>query len=205
MFNERFARRTLRRYRKKGLDPIERGMVDSVSSTERNGGRVLEIGGGIGALQAELIAAGADRGEVVELLNDYEPYAREAARHRGIEGRTTFRVADLLEQPDAAVPADIVVLNRVVCCSPDGVRLAGLAAHLASRVLLLSYPRDRRLVRAGVALLNFVMRMLGRSFRVFLHPTAALFQAARAEGFETAQTGRTIAWEFTTLRRVVVK
>ena len=63
IFNEKFARKTLRRYRKKGLDPIERGMVESVAVAERNGGRVLEIGGGIGAIQAELIVAGADRGE----------------------------------------------------------------------------------------------------------------------------------------------
>jgi hypothetical protein len=202
IFNEKFARKTLRRYRKKGLDPIERGMVHSVAAAERNGGRVLEIGGGIGAIQAELIVAGADRGEVVELLSAYEPYAREVARDKHIEDRTTFRVADLLEEPSAVAPANVVVLNRVVCCTPDGVRLTALAARLASRVVLLSYPRDRLVVRAGMKLMNAAMRVLGRSFRVFLHPTSALFAAARDEGFQTAETGRTFVWEYTTLRRV---
>jgi hypothetical protein len=201
MFDDKFARKTLRRYRKKGLDPIERGMVKSVAAVERNGGRILEIGGGIGAIQAELIVAGADRGEVVELLSAYEPYAREIARDKHIEGRTTFRVADLLEQPNAAAPADVVVLNRVVCCTPDGVPLTALAARLATRVVLLSYPRDRFVVRAVTTLINATMRVLGRSFRVFLHPTKALFAAARDEGFQTAETGRTFVWEYTTLRR----
>src|SRR6185436_11084593 len=182
MFDDRFARKTLRRYRKKGLDPIERGMVESVAAVERNGGRILEIGGGIGAIQAELIVAGADRGEVVELLSAYEPYAREIARDKHIEDRTTFRVADLLERPNAVAPADVVVLNRVVCCTPDGVQLTELAARLATRVVLLSYPRDRFVVRAVTKLINATMRVLGRSFRVFLHPTNALFAAARDEG-----------------------
>lgn len=203
MFDEKFARKTLRRYRKKGLDPIERGMVESVAAAERTGARVLEIGGGIGAIQAELIAAGADRGEVVELLSAYEPYAREVARDKRIEDRTTFRVADLLEEPSAVVSADVVVLNRVVCCTPDGVRLTALAARLANRVVLLSYPRDRFVVRAAMKLMNTTMRVLGRSFRVFLHPTSALFAVARHEGFQTAETGRTFVWEYTTLRRGV--
>ena len=203
MFDEKFARKTLRRYRKKGLDPIERGMVASVAAAERNGGRVLELGGGIGAVQAELIVAGADRGEVVELLSAYEPYAREVARDKHIEDRTTFRVADVLDAPNPVVPADVVVLNRVVCCTPDGVRLTAVAARLANRVVLLSYPRDRFVIRVGMTLVNTAMRVLGRSFRVFLHPTSALFAAARDEGFQTAETGRTFVWEYTTLRREV--
>jgi magnesium-protoporphyrin O-methyltransferase len=203
MFDAKFARKTLRRYRKKGLDPIERGMVKSVAPAERNGGRILEIGGGIGAIQAELIAAGAEGGEVVELLSAYEPYAKEVARDKHIEGRTTFRVADLLEEPNAVAPADVVVLNRVVCCTPDGVRLTALAARLATRVVVLSYPRDRFVVRAVTKLINAGMRLLGRTFRVFLHPTSALFAVAREQGFQTAESGRTFVWEYTALRREV--
>ena len=92
-------------------------MIASVSTGALDGMRVLEIGGGIGRIQAELLAAGADRGEVVELVAAYEPYARELARETGLEGRTSFRIVDILEEPDAVEPADIVVLNRVVCCS----------------------------------------------------------------------------------------
>ena len=50
-------------------------MIASVSTGALDGMRVLEIGGGIGRIQAELLAAGADRGEVVELVAAYEPYA----------------------------------------------------------------------------------------------------------------------------------
>lgn len=201
MFKPRFARRTLRRYLRRGLDRIERGMVASVSSQELAGARVLEIGGGIGTIEAELLASGASQGEIIELVSAYAPYARELARQKNIESRVTFRVADVLDQPHAVAPADIVVLNRVVCCSPDGVRLTGTAARLAHRMLLLSYPRDRFLIRVVMRVMNRILWLMGRSFRSFLHPPPALHEAARAEGFLMAATGRGVVWEFAALRR----
>ena len=80
---------------------------------------------GIGTIQSELLEAGAERGEVVELVAAWEPYARELAREKGLDERTSFRVADVLEEPESVEPADVVVMNRVVCCSPDGVALDG--------------------------------------------------------------------------------
>src|SRR5262249_28300622 len=200
MFNPRFARRSLRRYRKKGLDKIERGMVASVPR-ELAGARILEIGGGIGTIQAELLAAGADRGEIVELVGAYEPYARELAQEKGLEHRSTFRVGNVLEQPATVAPADIVVLNRVVCCSPEGVRLAGVAARLAERILLLSFPRDRFVVRAVLRVLNATLSLMGKSFRAFVHPPAAIYAAAQAEGLEVAATGHGFVWQYASLRR----
>ena len=203
MFTAKEARKVLRRYRKKGLTTLERQMVASVPTEALHGARVLEIGGGIGTMQAELLAGGADRGEIVELVSAYEPYARELARDKGIEHRSTFRIADVLEGPETLAPADVVILNRVVCCSPDGVRLTGAAARLADRMLLLSYPRDRFLVRIGGRMMNFVLWIMKRSFRVFLHPRESLYAAAQAEGFVLAETGQAFAWEFAALRRTV--
>ena len=201
MFNPRKARGNLRRYRKKGLDKLEREMVSLASAQSLTGARVLEIGGGIGTIQAELLAAGASSGEVVELVSAYEPYARQLARDKGLEGRSTFRIADILEDPEAVAPADIVVLNRVVCCSPDGVRLTAVAAKHAGRMLLVIYPRDRAAVRLVMGFMNGLFRIMGRSFRAFLHAPSSLAAAARAEGFAVAETSRTFAWELTAFRR----
>jgi len=201
MFSPRVARRSLRRYRERGLDELERAMVAAGGAEGLGGARVLEIGGGIGALQAELLEAGAESGEIVELVPAWEPYARELARGKGLEQRVQFRIADVIEEPGAVAAADVVVLNRVVCCSPDGVRLAGVAAALARRTLVLSFPRDRFLVRFGLGLVNGVMRVLGRSYRAFVHPRAALLAAAEGEGLTLAEADRGFLWEFVAMRR----
>jgi magnesium-protoporphyrin O-methyltransferase len=162
---------------------------------------VLEIGGGIGRIQAELLVTGADQGEIVELVPSYEPYARELARETGIEGRTSFRIVDILEEPDAVEPADIVVLNRVVCCSADGVDLAAAAARLARQTLVLSFPRDAIWVRAAIRLLNASFRLRRSSFRAYAHRPNALLGAATSEGLRLAEGERGAFWQWAALER----
>jgi len=201
MFSPRAARRSLERYRSKGLDEIERRIVASAKEGGVQDAHVLEIGGGIGAIQAELLEAGAATGEIVELVSAYEPYARALASDKGFAGRVTFRVADLVEDPDAVEPADVVVLNRVVCCSPDGVELSGVAARLARRTILLSYPRDVPWVRLGIGLINLGQWLFRRSFRAFVHPPAKLRAAIEEQGLRATDLGHTAFWEYTTLQR----
>src|SRR3989442_4594195 len=58
MFDEKHARSKARRYRRDGLDAEARRIVEFVG--ERIVGRtVLEVGGGIGAIQLELLRRGA--------------------------------------------------------------------------------------------------------------------------------------------------
>ncbi len=201
IFTRKFARRSLENLRRKGLGDVEQRMVAIASEPGVEGARVLEIGGGIGALQAALLDAGAEQGEVVEVVAAYEPYARELARERGLEDRTSFRVLDVLEEPDAVEPADVVLLNRVVCCSPDGVELARRSAALSTRTLVLSFPRDALWVRLGMRVLNAGFAVFGRSFRIFAHPRRALVAAAEGEGLSLAGGWRGALWELTTFRR----
>lgn len=201
IFGPRFARRSARRYRDKGLDDVERALVDGALARGVEGASVLEVGGGVGALQLELLAAGAEHGDVVELVGTYEPYVRQLAAERGVADRVGFRVADLLEQPGSVEPADVVVLNRVVCCSPDGVELLAAAARLARRTLLLSYPRDVWWLRAAVRAHNAAQWLLRRSFRAFVHRPAELAAAAATAGFRTERTGSTAVWEYAIMHR----
>jgi hypothetical protein len=196
MFKPRVARRSLDRYRSKGLDRIERSMLASASAGGVDGARVLEIGGGIGTIQSELLVSGAARGEVVELVQAWEPYAAELAREKGLDERTRFRVADILENPEAVEPADVVIMNRVVCCSPDGVELTGTAARLAGHTLVLSFPRDAFWLRAGVRAMNATFKVMGWSFRAFVHPRGSLVAAAEREGMKLTAGGHGFAWEY---------
>lgn len=147
---------------------------------------MLEIGGGIGQVLLELLKAGASTGEVVELVPSYEEHVRALAAEAGLVDRVSFRTADLVADVEARREADIVVLNKVVCCTPDGVELVGIAAALARRTLVLSFPRDVWWARAALGLGNLGFRLSRRSFRVFVHPPAVLRQAAESQGLTLA-------------------
>lgn len=201
VFRPRMARADLSWYRRRGLRGLARKMLAAVRRDGVAGARVLEIGGGIGVLQAELLLAGASRGEVVELLEAYRPYAQQLASELGITGRTTFRVHDLLADPAGVEPADVVLLNRVICCSPEGIELFGEAARLTRRSLAAQFPRDRAAVRTAVWVLNATQRVVGRRFRVYVHPRDKVLAAATAAGLTLHTQGRAAIWEYVTFLR----
>src|SRR5437764_12473242 len=74
VFGERTARRDLRRYRRRGLDRAARRIVGFLTNGGVDGDSVLEVGGGVGAIQLELLKAGAARATNVEPAHAYEAY-----------------------------------------------------------------------------------------------------------------------------------
>ncbi len=167
-----------RSYREKGLDAEGRRIAEAIRRAGLAGLTVLEVGGGIGALQLELLGSGASRATNVELSRSYEGIASELIAAAGLEGRIDRRVADFVAEEGSIPPADTVILQRVVCCYPDADALVGAAARHATRVLVLTFPIDRWWAGAAAALVNAWPRLRGWKFRFYLHPTTAVIAAA---------------------------
>jgi hypothetical protein len=200
-FTDRVARRDARRYERKGLDGDARRLVDFVRQRGLLSRTVLEIGGGIGSIQLELLRAGAVHATNVELSPAYEPYAAKLAAAAGVAGRVERRLLDFAERAGEVEPADVVVLHKVVCCYPDYEALVGAAAGHATRELVLTFPRDAWWMRIGLAGANLLQRVRRKSFRVYLHPPAAILAVARSHGLEPAAKHRGPLWEFVGLAR----
>ena len=141
IFSKRAARRSAKRYREKGLDDTAEEIVEFLREHGVEGASVLEIGGGVGAIQLELLKVGAARATNLELSPEYEETARELIHERGLDDRVERRLGDVVQEPDLAGEADAVVMHRVVCCYPDYDALVGAAAERARRYLVLSFPR----------------------------------------------------------------
>jgi len=201
IFSSRVARHDARRYRRRGLGRSARAIARFLQKEGIDGLSVLEVGGGIGDLQLELLGQGAARAVNVELSPDYEAVAQELIRDAGAEERVERLVLDFAHAHDAVRPADAVVLNRVVCCYPDGVALVGAAADRTQRYLVLTFPNDSRSARALVATVNFVARLLRWQFRMFAHPPAALVHAAQARGLRVVRDRRSRLWQLVALAR----
>ena len=174
VFGPRFARGLARRYRRRGLGRTEQRIVDFCVSRGIEGATVLEIGGGVGELQLELLRRGAAEATNLELVDSYDEQARELATAAGVADRVHRRRLDIAVDPDAVEPADIVVLHRVVCCYPDYERLLSAAADHARRMLVFSHPPRNPLSRAVLGLQNAWFRLSGNSFRTFAHSPHAM-------------------------------
>lgn len=198
MFGQRFSTYVARRFEQKGLTPTERRMVDFAEEAlggSLAGASVLEVGGGVGEIQVDMLARGAAHATNLELSDAYEADAARLLAAAGLTGRTDRRLGvDLAETPDAVGPADVVVLHRVVCCYPDYERLLGAAAGKARRALVFSYPPRNVFTRWWVAMGNMFLALGGRSFRAFVHPPAAMVEAVRRAGLEPVLQRRDWAW-----------
>jgi magnesium-protoporphyrin O-methyltransferase len=200
-FGARFARRMAKRYRAKGLDRTARRMVEFLEAKGIEDATVLEIGGGIGEIEIELLKRGASRTVNLELSPAYDAEARRLLAEAGLEGRAERRLLDIAVDPAGADPADVVVLHRVVCCYPDYERLLTAAGGHARRLLVFSYPRRNVVSRAFIGLQNAGFRLRRSEFRAFAHPPYAMLGVLEAAGLDAAFSHPGLAWQVAGVER----
>lgn len=201
-FNQREARRRLRTYQRKGPDRGTRLLLDALREAGIAEATLLDIGGGIGAMQLELLAAGAASATDVDASTAYLATAREESDRRGYAGRVTYRHGNFVELAPEIAPADVVTLDRVICCYHDMPGLVGASASKALKLYGLVYPRDDRLVRAGGRVFNALMRLQRSPFRFFTHRTSAVEAVLRGAGLERRYHHTTGPWQVAVYARV---
>lgn len=202
VFDEKQARKDARRYRKKGLPKDAAAGVAFLHARGVEGLTVLEVGGGIGAAALELLRAGASHAVNVELSPAYGPVASGLLSEAGVdEGTVEVHVGDFVVDAPSIAPADVVVMNRVVCCYPDFEALLVAASDKARRYLVFTYPREHVVARAVNGAANLVLRLSGRDFRSFVHPRRAMLAVAERRGLRLAAERRAVIWQTAALER----
>ena len=184
LFNQREAARRLRVYRRKGPERSTRILLDALRQAGVEGATLLDIGGGIGAVQLGLLGAGVASATDVDASTAYMTAAREEAARQGYEDRVAYHHGNFVELAPAIAPADVVTLDRVICCYPDLRGLVGASASKARRLYGLVYPRDRWLTRVAVAVANILFRIQRNPFRIFAHRDQAVEALLRDGGLE---------------------
>src|SRR6266699_2961595 len=203
-FDRKLAARELKNYRAHGPEPTGRALIHLLRRALTDGSTLLDIGGGIGAIQYDLLEAGVRDVTAVDASTAYQQAARAEAERRGVSARIQFLLGDFVTLAPEVAAADIVTLDRVVCCYPDMEPLVRLSAERCRRLYGLSYPRYRWPVRAVVSTENAFRRLFRNPFRSFVHSPTVMDQLLRALGFTLQSKVRTFAWEVVVYERVPV-
>jgi magnesium-protoporphyrin O-methyltransferase len=194
-FDDRIARRDLRRFRRRGPDaPTQRLIQGVLSRPVPAEASLLDIGGGVGAIHHALLDHGFANATHLDASQAYLTVAAHEAQRAGHGTRVQFRLAEFPQEAASVLAADVVTLDRVVCCNPDYVAMLGAAASHARRLLAFSYPRSRLLIRMMVATANGCRRLFRRPFRAYVHPPAAMRAELEAAGMHLAWAGGTWVW-----------
>ncbi len=201
LIDPRMAAKDLRRYRKGGSDKTTKLLLDALKSEGVEDMTLLDIGGGVGVLQHELLKAGLKKATSVDASSSYLEAAKEEARRQGHPDRIGQFHGDFVELAGEISEADIVTLDRVICCYDDMERLVGLSAERALKLYGVVYPPDHWLIKAFTWLENLYHRTRRNQFRTFAHSTVAVDAVIRGTGLERCFSHKTLLWQVLVYRR----
>jgi magnesium-protoporphyrin O-methyltransferase len=200
-FNPKKAQRDLRRYQRRGPDVTTRLILEELRRLPLQGLHLLDVGGGIGVIAVELVTAGLASITFADASAGYLEAARRHLASRGASRAAQFFLGDFAATADTLPDADVVTLDRVVCCYPDLEALLRGAAARARRMVAFTYPRDTWYVRAAVVLENSWYWLRRDSFRAFVHSPERMASVLEASGFVRAARHATLQWAFDLYRR----
>jgi magnesium-protoporphyrin O-methyltransferase len=188
---------------------VAASLLEALDDVGLQGRSVLDVGCGAGELALATLVHGAARAHGIDLGPGAIDHARALANDRGLTERATFEVGDGSSAP---LPrADVVVLNRVVCCSPDLDALLINSTGAAGTVYALTAPVDRGPAgawnRASTWCSNRWFSLRRRkfgSFRAFVYPVDRIDRTVRDAGFvPVRRERRRVVWELVVYGREV--
>jgi magnesium-protoporphyrin O-methyltransferase len=201
LFDEREALHDLAEWRRKGVPAATRELIDVLRGAGIEGATVLDIGAGVGMVHLELLEAGAARAIDVDASNAYLDAARGEAERRGLAERVEHRFGDVVALGADLPPADLVALDRVICCYPDLPALLGAAVAKRPRLVGMVHPTDAWWVRGTMALFNATSRVFRRHHFFYVHRRAELDRLMHEAGFGEHHRGGGRFWKVTVYAR----
>ena len=195
MFDKKAAKRQLKRYLKKGPSKTTSMLLDAIHKKGVQGLNFLDIGGGIGAIQYDLIKAGASNGTSIEASSSYISVVKEQRLQDGLSERVNFKHGDFTAMASDVESADIVTLDKVICCYDDMSELVRLSSKLARKIYAVIYPRDEWWTKLALPIMNFYPRIKGSSFRTFIHPTKKVEKIIFGNGLKRNYYATTLFWQ----------
>jgi len=194
VFDAREAERDLHSWQQDGLPNSTAELIAALRAADVAGATLIDIGAGVGMVHLELIAAGAASAIDVDASSAYLATARAEAERRGVGDRVTYRHGDVVDLAEDLPPADVVALDRVICCYPDLPALLGAALRPRPRLIGLVHPTDRWWVRASAWVLNALSGLLRRRDDFYIHRQVEIDRILQAAGFRQLHEGGSRVW-----------
>ena len=192
MFDKKAAKRELKRYLKKGPSKTTKMLLDAVNKVGVQGLTFLDIGGGIGAIQHALLKWGALNGISIEASLAYIDLNKDEI---DLTEKVVFKHGDFTTIASDLDSADIVTLDKVICCYDDMDELVGLSSKLAQKIYAVVYPRDNWWTKLLLPIINFYPKIKGSSFRVFIHPTKQVEDIIIRNGLKRNYYNKRLFWQ----------
>ena len=175
-FNSKEATGDLKRYRSKGPMKTAQMLIDALRDAGVAEKCLLDIGGGVGALQHELFKAGV----------------ASALERQGTRDRVEYHHGDFIDIASGLDEANVVTLDRVLCCYPDVRALVERSTTLTGSFYGVVYPRKSLVSKLAIGGANLFLKIKKNPFRAFVHDPERVDAMIREAGFLPRYQGKTL-------------
>ena len=204
VFNKNMASRELKDYRKRGPDKTTHTLLNALKAAGVEHKSLLDIGGGVGAIQHELAGAGVDTVVNVDASTAYLEAAKQEASRQGYAERASYHFGDFVTLAPDIAPADIVTLDRVLCCYHDVEALVSLSAARATGLYGLVFPRDVWWIKFFRPLFNALFWITRNPYRFFVHASDTVETLAGQQGLKRRYHKQTFVWQIVVYEREII-
>ncbi|MFW9975871.1 MAG: class I SAM-dependent methyltransferase, partial [Candidatus Thorarchaeota archaeon] len=194
-FDNKLATKELLEYQKDGPIKSTQILIDALLTEGVSEATLLDIGGGIGAIQHELLKAGASSCISVEASKAYVEAIKGEAERQGHPDRIRHVHGNFVDLATDLPQCDIVTLDRVICCYHDVQSFLEKSLALARNVYGLVYPLVNWKAKIAGFLENVLHRLHRCPFRFFLHPPEMIEDIIHSRGFERRFYQKSGIWQ----------
>ncbi len=182
-FDQGYVAEQLEMYREDGPKNTALQLIEALQAEEIQGFTLLDIGGGVGDLQHGLLKTGVKNTINVEASSAYLAACKEEAESQGHAEKISHLQGNFVDIAEEMPSAEIVTLNRVICCYHDMPQLVDSSAKKATQFYGVVYPRDIWIIKLVIQVYyNFRFWIQGNPMRIFVHPTKAVEALLRENG-----------------------
>jgi len=135
---------------------------------------LLDIGSGIGSIIFELFEAGIKEAQYIDISKPYTAIFREEIEKRSLSEKVDVKTGDFTDNCPSVKSADIVTLDKVICCYPDFEQLVSSSIQKCKKYYAYVIPIDTWWVKLFHYSAGKIGKILGNQFETFIHPTGEI-------------------------------
>ena len=200
-FFSKHSKRYAKRFKKGLLEKEQLLLLEGIRKEGLSNARVLDIGCGVGQLHLTLLKEGAQAATAVDMAQGMLNNAQRFAESIGVADRAAYVQGDFVSVANTLQPADITMLDKVVCCYEHLDKLLDASMSKASSVYALTHPAENWLIRLSFALMINVRTLFRAEFRPYWHDWNAMRHNIEQRGFRLAYQRTTLWWNVLVYRR----
>lgn len=201
LFDEKTANKQYKDYLKNGPSRVTRHIIAQLQETPI-GESLLDIGGGIGALQWWFLESGGKQTIGVDASSGYLNLAKSHSEKKGWDGQAQFLFGDFTDHEKSISKVDHITLDKVICCYPDYKAILDLACEKSAKTISLSYPMDGKIANLFRWFGVQFMRFKGIPFKPYVHSVNDVRQLMESHGFMRKQHQLRFPWHVELYQKV---